>query len=253
MCTNYVGVSDAARLERRFGVTLPVDYGVDKVWPTYRNVVVVNADRHEGGESLSRDAMRAMFGLVPHWATDINVGRKTYNARTETVAEKPSFRDAWRRAQHCIIPMEAFYEPDWRTGRAVPTHIASADGAPLGVAGIWAVNTRIQDEPFFSFTMLTVNADDHPLMNRFHRPGDEKRMVVILDPADYDGWLNASDQASWQFIKQFPAERLVAEGRPAEVRPQRSAPHLEPQEKPNVVKARKQPENPQEDSQRLLF
>ena len=48
--------------------------------------------------------------MIPHWATDANIGRQTYNARSETVSEKPSFRDAWKNAQHCIIPVDAFFE-----------------------------------------------------------------------------------------------------------------------------------------------
>ena len=59
-------------------------------------------------------------GLIPHWAKDTEISRQTYNARSETVDEKPSFRDAWRRAQHCIIPADWIYEPDWRSGKAVP-------------------------------------------------------------------------------------------------------------------------------------
>jgi putative SOS response-associated peptidase YedK len=57
---------------------------------------------------------------------------------TATVAEKTSFRDAWKHAQHCIIPAESIYEPDWRSGKAVSTKIERADGAPMGIAGLWS-------------------------------------------------------------------------------------------------------------------
>ncbi len=67
---------------------------------------------------------------MPRWAADATITRYTYNARSESVASKPSFREAWRRAQHCIIPAEAFYEPDRRTGKPIPTRIARADAAP---------------------------------------------------------------------------------------------------------------------------
>ena len=85
-----------------------------------------------------REALPGQLGLIPHWATDTTVARHMYNARSETVASKPSFRDAWRHGQRCIVPAEAFYEPDWRSGKAVPTRIARADGEPMGIAGLWA-------------------------------------------------------------------------------------------------------------------
>ena len=60
-----------------------------------------------------REALIGSFGLIPHWSKDNKIARHTYNARSETVAEKPSFRDAWKRGQHCIIPVQSFFEPDW--------------------------------------------------------------------------------------------------------------------------------------------
>lgn len=63
----------------------------------------------------------------------------------------------------------------------------------------------------FSFTMLTINADSHPLMRQFHKPDDEKRMVVILDEVAYDAWLAAPAAESREFLRPFPAENLVAE------------------------------------------
>jgi putative SOS response-associated peptidase YedK len=82
--------------------------------------------------------------------------------------------------------VEAFYEPDWRSGKSVPTRIQRQDGKPMGIAGLWSGNSKALGREVLSFTMLTVNADHHEVMQNFHRPGDEKRMVVILDEADYD-------------------------------------------------------------------
>lgn len=56
-----------------------------------------------------REALLGSFGLIPHWVTNTKIARHTYNARTETVADKPSFRVSWRKAQHCIIPVETFF------------------------------------------------------------------------------------------------------------------------------------------------
>jgi putative SOS response-associated peptidase YedK len=61
----------------------------------------------------------------------------TFNARSETASRPFSFGNAWRRGQRCIIPAEAVFEPDWLTGKAIPTRFTRADGALLGVAGLW--------------------------------------------------------------------------------------------------------------------
>lgn len=78
---------------------------------------------------------------------------------------------------------------------------------PAAIAGIWEF--RPQDL-LLSFSMLTINADGHPLMHRFHKPDDEKRMVMILDPDHYQGWLDGSLVNEEDLFQQYPAERLVA-------------------------------------------
>ena len=131
-------------------------------------------------------------------------------ARSETAATLPSFRDAWRKCHRCIIPAEAIYEPDWRSGKAVPTRITRADGEPMGIAGLWSWWRSPAGIELHGFTMLTINATEHALMRNYHKPGDEKRMVVILPEGAYDDWLNAPPTRSMEFMHQFPAERLVA-------------------------------------------
>lgn len=157
-----------------------------------------------------RELLVGSFGLIPHWAKDATIARHTYNARSETVHEKPSYRDAWRLARHCIIPAEAFFEPDWRSGKAVPTRISRADGQPMGIAGLWSTWRNPLGVITHSYTMLTIHAGDHPVMRQFHKPEDEKRMVVVLDEHDYDAWLAASASESLLFLRQFPAANMVA-------------------------------------------
>lgn len=99
--------------------------------------------------------------------------RSTYNARTETVAEKPSFKHAWRDRQFCIILAEVFFEPNYESGKQVRWRIERADGSPFGIAGIWKQRLRDDELPKWSMSMLTINADEHPLMRRFHKPRDE--------------------------------------------------------------------------------
>lgn len=70
--------------------------------------------------------------------------------------------------------------------------------------------TRPAGEWVHSYTLLTINADDHPLLRNFHKPGDEKRMVVILPEGAYDDWLSVPVGSSMEFMRQYPAQRLIA-------------------------------------------
>ena len=92
----------------------------------------------------------------------------------------------------------------------MPTRIARGDGQPMAIAGIWT-GWRAPDGTIIrSMSMLTVNADDHPLMRNFHRPDDEKRMVVILDETNYDAWLDERNAEPCTLLRQFDPARLAA-------------------------------------------
>ena len=140
MCSHYQGVKEQARFEKQFNVQLPLNAGVYEVWPTYAALFIRRPAEADVGDDAvpEREALAGQFGLVPHWAKDEKFGRHTFNARSETAATLPSFRDAWRKRHRCIIPAEAIYEPDWRSGKAVPTRITRADGEPTGIAGLWS-------------------------------------------------------------------------------------------------------------------
>ena len=223
MCVEYEAVDDAVRLGEAFQVKMPTG-GVKDVWPGYASMFIRRPREADAGDEAvpDREALSGLYGLIPHWAKDLAAGKHTYNARTETVAEKPSFKDAWRLGRHCIIPAEAIYEPDHRPGKAVRTRISRADGKPMGIAGIWTGNDKIAGHVIRSFTMLTINADDHALMRNFHREGEEKRMVVVLREEDYDAWLTTPVQRSMEFMRQFPAEMLTATAHPAPPRSRKS-------------------------------
>ena len=211
MCANYLPVTAADRLAQYFGVDRPPDALPPEVYPGGLSPFIVRArDRVE----LARDLRLGLFGLVPHWAKDLAFGRRTYNARSETVAEKPSFRDAWRQGRRCIVPVEAVFEPNWETGKAVRWKVTRKDGLPMGIAGLWGWWRAPDGREWLSFTMLTINADAHPIFNRLHRPGEEKRMVAILDETDYDAWLEAPLTRVKEFLKPYPADRLDAEPAP---------------------------------------
>jgi putative SOS response-associated peptidase YedK len=218
MCAHFETVTAKDLFKAHFGAALPTAVTKADVYPVYQGVMIRRpALADVGDEALPlREALAATFGLTPHWAKDSKIARSTYNARTETVAEKPSFRDSWRTAQHCIIPAQAIYEPDWRSGKAVATRISLKDGAPMGIAGLWASRKDTSGAAHYSFTMLTINADGHDVMKYFHKPEDEKRMVVILPENRYDEWLTCDAQAAWSLLQPYPAAQLLAVGKPVQ-------------------------------------
>lgn len=109
------------------------------------------------------------------------------------------------------LPAEWFNEPDWTSGKSVDSKIYRANGEPVMIAGLWDTwRSKITDERINSFTMLTVNADD-PLMKRFHRPGEEKRMLVILKENEWEPWLDAKGDETRAFMRQLSSDNLVAE------------------------------------------
>lgn len=212
MCSHFDPTIDPMRLGGNFGV-YPVPLGLrSSLWPGYHGPFVRKHEFADVGDEAvpDRELLVGSFGLIPHWAKDASFAKRTHNARSETAHEKPSFRDAWKQGRHCIIPADAIYEPDWRSGKSVPARISRADGLPMGIAGLWGSWKAPSGETVHSFTMLTINADDHPLMQNYHKPDDEKRMVVILHDQDYGAWLDAPASESGAFLRQYPSDLLVA-------------------------------------------
>ena len=200
MCSNYEPVSRADRLLSFFGVVRGRDEPTATVFPTGLAPFIRLAEDGSGNRRVDDGA----FGLLPSFAKELAFGRRTYNARSETVARLPSFRDAWRNSWRCIVPAESIFEPSYETGKAVRWRIYQPGSVPMGIAGIYTPWRNAEDgQEMFSFAMLTVNATGHPVMQRFHKAEDEKRMVVILDPAEYDEWLTCPVPAAARFFRQW--------------------------------------------------
>ena len=212
MCSNYQPVTRMDRMLTFFGVERAKDEPTKNVFPLgMAPFIRLTTEGTEGGQPamLVDDGM---FGLLPNFATELAYGRRTYNARSETVAKLPSFRHAWANSQRCIIPAESFYEPSYETGKAVRWRISQPGDVPVGIAGIYRRWKNPAGGELLTFTMLTVNADGHPIMKRFHKPGDEKRMVVIVDPKDYMTWLTCPIEEAPSFFKQWmgPLDTVAA-------------------------------------------
>lgn len=162
----------------------------------------------------ARELVVAQWGLVPHWVKSASDGRlrapKLVNAYTDTVSTATAFRDAWLNGQRCIVPLQAFFEDDWRSGKAVPTRIARVDGAPMGVAGLWARWASPEGEALLSYALITVNANAHALLNRYGQPGSDKRMPVVLGEGVQAAWLSAPVAKAKEFLRAYPAQSLTA-------------------------------------------
>ncbi len=221
MCSHYIGQTARAQLQR-MGAWVPPDWNAPAslhVYPTQVAPILRRPpERGSGDEAVpDMEVVSAHFGLLPGFAKDIKYGLRTYNARSETVAGLASFKTAWAKARHCIIPARAIYEPDWRTGKHVSCKITRQDGETLGVAGLWQLWKSPEGQWVNSFTMLTLNADTHGIFKELHRPDakrppekQDKRMVVILNEDSYGAWLDAPVDKSFDFICQYAASLLEA-------------------------------------------
>jgi putative SOS response-associated peptidase YedK len=210
MCTQFTPTRNTRWVHEHLGVHLPAqDYPVE-TFPGYiAPFVLLDAQRNIL-------CTLARFGLIPHWARDTKaagqIGRRTYNARSETVSEKPSYRTAWRRGQFGIALLDDFFEPNWESGRAERWRMRRADGQPMGVASLWDRWTHpLSGEIVTSFTLLTVHAEGHPVMGRLHRPGEEKRSVVVLATTEFVDWITAAHSCADRYLQRPSDGLLVAE------------------------------------------
>lgn len=193
MCNRYVSPTDA-RIEREWAIGGRTPWPGGGVFPRSIGPFIRRA-REDAG--YSRELVVGQWGLIPWFAKAAKLPYSTNNARSEELAAKASYKHPWARGQRCIIPAESFDEPCWETGRNVWWTFRRADGAPWGLAGLW--NTWVDQatgEVHESYTMLTVNADEHPIMSRMHKPDpklladqQDKRSVVAIEAGDVDQWL----------------------------------------------------------------
>lgn len=204
MCVQYLTTANVEWTKTHFDLELPASKAHD-VFPTYPGPIVLRSHNTE------RTAIGlARFGLIPAWAKDDHFGRKTYNARVETVSDKPSYKAAWAKRHYALAIADAFYEPNYETGKATRTSIRQANGEPMAIASIWDTWTEPESgELITSFSMLTINADKHPVMNLFHKPEDEKRTVVPLKSEFFQEWLNATPDRALELLTLNSIPELI--------------------------------------------
>lgn len=165
------------------------------------------------------ELMVGQWGLIPHFSKTPKLKYSTNNARAEELTEKASYRDPWKQGQRCIIPAVSFYEPCWESGKNVWWRFQRADSNPWSLAGLW--NTWVDKttgEVFESYTMLTLNADGHPLMSRMHKPDpaygpddQDKRSVIAIEMDHIDQWLKGTNEEASALIS-VPSEDVFSAG-----------------------------------------
>jgi putative SOS response-associated peptidase YedK len=153
-------------------------------------------------EGKERELAFLRWGLIPAWAKDLSFGARTINARSETIADKPAFRTAFRR-QRCLIPADGFYEWKKAGKNKQPYVIRPADGHPLSFAGLWDRWQSPEGEVLETATIITTAA------NEVLRPLHE-RMPAILPREHYALWLDPQQQKDnlLQLLMPYP-DRLL--------------------------------------------
>lgn len=177
-----------------FPDNMPLRYNVA---PGQNITAIANTDENR--------AQLFKWGLIPSWAKDPKIGNRLINARSETLAEKPSFRSAYKK-RRCLIPTTGFYEwqrnPDGKT--KTPMHIALKSGTPFAFAGLWESWHSPEGDHTRSCTIITTEPND--LMAPIHN-----RMPVILPPEQYDSWLDPSDRTDLQeLLTPYPDTEMTA-------------------------------------------
>ncbi len=214
MCTRYISPDDAA-VERAWHIGRHNPWRGAEVYPQ-RQGIFIRATRDS--TEPRRETVVGQFGLIPWFAKSPKLTYSTCNARSEELAQKATFKDSWKHGKRCIVPAVAFYEPCWETGKNVWWSFRRADGELWGLAGLWNTWTdKASGELAESFTMLTLNADEHPLMSRMHRPDpkrpphmQDKRSVIPVDFEDVDQWLFGTQQEAVELIRPAPPKAFDA-------------------------------------------
>lgn len=195
MCSNYKIPKRTAFVQLGIEVNAMDPDIKSHVYPLYPAPIIVKEFDLDFGK----------FGLIPKWAKDTKFGTHTYNARTETVAEKPSFRHAWTYSKFCLVLVQEFYEPKYIDGKANWYTIKREDDHPFTVAAIYD-DAVIDGIRIRSFSMLTINSDNHPFMKQFHAPADEKRSIIIIPEEYRNDWLNVDRENAHEYFFEMRDE-----------------------------------------------
>jgi putative SOS response-associated peptidase YedK len=207
MCGRFAFYSPSEATAALFGVNASLE-----VQPRYNIAPSQTIAAIRNNETDVRELTMLRWGLVPFWAKDPSIGNRMINARAETVAEKPSFRAAYRK-RRCLVLADGFYEWHTEAGVKVPYFISLANQKSFAFAGLWEDwRSKDSDESIQSTTVITTAAND--FMLPLHH-----RMPVILEPGTADRWLDGDDEIvgaateNTPKLKAWPVDRRVNNAR----------------------------------------
>ncbi len=207
MCGRFAFYSPSEAAAALFGVS-----GSIEVEPRYNIAPTQYVAAIRSSDSGSRELVMLRWGLVPFWAKDPSIGNRMINARAETVAEKPSYRAAYRK-RRCLVLADGFYEWHKEDGGKVPYFISPANNTPFAFAALWEHwQSKDSDESLQSTTLITTSANDY--MSRLHH-----RMPVVLEPSTADRWLAGDNDLIAQVsadspgLQSWPVDKRVNNAR----------------------------------------
>ena len=197
MCGRYTLTKDLEVLEIRFGFSAPESSLSPRfnVAPMQYCPVVLLED--------GRRVLRMMrWGLVPFWAKDESIAGRLINARSETIADKPSFRQALQQ-RRCLVPADGFYEWAKRGKDKQPIYFQVLEGRPFALAGIYERRSRDEGDELYTFTIITTGPNE--LVKPVH-----DRMPVILDERDEERWLDPATPLDelLKLLDSYPAGEM---------------------------------------------
>ena len=209
MCCRYLLEREhLADVLRRLGLRMPDEslfrtrYNI----PPGGGVETIKIRPHpESSTAPTREWTTMHWGLIPAWARERKgFGASMANARAESVADKPVFRNAWKRRQRCLIPASGFFEWEKQGKLRLPWLFRRRDGQPFCFAGLWESWRDPSDHSTIeSCTLITTTPN--PLLARIH-----DRMPVMLDEAAMEAWLNPETDSPERLLQPYAADEMTA-------------------------------------------
>jgi putative SOS response-associated peptidase YedK len=199
MCGRFTQTISAAGVAEAFGVeeisgALKPSYNIA---PTQPVAVIISDDK--------KRLVQVRWGLVPSWSKDLSIGNKLINARAETITEKASFRNAFKK-RRCLVVADGFYEWQKIGDGKRPMYIRLQSSKPFGMAGLYEVWRSPEGQEITSCAIVTTAAND--LMKPIH-----ERMPVIIPKENEDLWLDPKVQDTEvlrNLLQPYPAEEMKA-------------------------------------------
>jgi len=197
MCGRYELHTQSAALALAFGVPFP-----PHMRPRYNIAPMQDVPVIRHTPAGERELVDVRWGLVPRWAKDPAIGNRMINARSETLADKPSFRTALKK-HRCLIPADGFYE--WKqtaSGAKQPIHIGMKDHSPFAFAGLLERWLSPAGEVLDTCTIITTQSN--ALLSPLH-----DRMPVIVAPGAFDRWLDVANEDTAALFAPYPADAMT--------------------------------------------